>query len=59
MSGWGLVELGLPEVLGIVGVDNAPSRRVLEKAGFVRVGESVDARSNAVVIYRRAPGSTI
>jgi len=54
MSGWGLVELGLPEVLGIVAVDNAPSRRVLEKAGFVRTGESVDGRANAVLIYRRA-----
>ena len=36
LSGWGLVELGLPEVLGIVAVDNAPSRRVLEKAGWRR-----------------------
>lgn len=35
----GLVEFGLPEVLGIVAVDNARSRRVLEKAGFLRIGE--------------------
>ncbi len=55
MSAWGLVELGLPEVLGIVAVDNTPSRRVLEKASFLRIGESLDGRSNAVLIYRRAP----
>ena len=54
MSGWGLVVLGLPEVLGIVAADNAQSRRVLEKAGFVRIGESVDGRSNTIFIYRRA-----
>ena len=54
MSDWGLSELALPEVLGIVTVDNAPSCRVLEKAGFVRTGESVDGRANAVFIYRRA-----
>jgi RimJ/RimL family protein N-acetyltransferase len=53
MSAWGL-ELGLPEVLGIVAVDNAPSCRVLEKAGFVRTSESVDGRGNAVLVYRRA-----
>jgi len=55
MSGWGLGPLGLPEVLGIVATDNAPSRRVLEKAGFVRVGEGVDGRSTPILIHRRAP----
>jgi len=54
MSRWGLVELGLPEVLGIVAVDNLQSRRVLEKAGFVRIGEGVDGRANPVLSYRRA-----
>ena len=54
MSEWGLATLGLPEVLGIVAVDNLASRRVLEKAGFVRIGESVDGRSDAVLVYRRA-----
>jgi [ribosomal protein S5]-alanine N-acetyltransferase len=53
MSGWGLEHLGLPEVLGIVAVDNTPSCRVLEKSGFVRVSESLDGRSQPVVIYRR------
>lgn len=55
MSTWGLVKLGLPEVLGIVAVDNAPSRRVLEKAGFVRIGESMNGRGHQILIYRRAP----
>ena len=52
MSRWGLEQLGLPEVLGIVAVDNAPSRRVLEKAGFVRIGEGVDGRSTPILIHR-------
>lgn len=53
---WGLEQLGLPEVLGIVAADNAPSRRVLEKAGFASIEESVDGRGHAVVIYRRGAG---
>ena len=53
MSAWGL-ELGLPEVLGIVAVDNTHSCRVLDKAGFVRTSESVDGRGNPVLVYRRA-----
>jgi ribosomal-protein-alanine N-acetyltransferase len=48
MTRWGLTDLGLPEVLGIVAVDNVGSCRVLEKAGFVRVGELDAAR----LIYR-------
>lgn len=48
MATWGLRELGLPEVLGIVAKDNGGSCRVLEKAGFVRVGELDAAR----LIYR-------
>jgi ribosomal-protein-alanine N-acetyltransferase len=55
MAGWGITQLGLPEILGVVAVDNAPSRRVLEKAGFVRIDEGIDGRGNPVVIYRRAP----
>lgn len=47
-SAWALGELRLPEVLGIVGADNVPSRRVLEKAGFVPSGEEA-----GVVVYRR------
>jgi [ribosomal protein S5]-alanine N-acetyltransferase len=55
MAGWGLATLGLPEVLGVVGVDNVPSRRVLEKAGFARMGEGVDGHANPVLLYRRTP----
>jgi [ribosomal protein S5]-alanine N-acetyltransferase len=54
MSGWGLAELGLPEVLGIVAVDNTPSCRVLEKAGFVRIAEGVDGNGSAILVYQRA-----
>lgn len=56
MSEWGLTELGLREVLGIVGVANAPSCRVLEKAGFARDSESVDGRGQPIAIYRRTIG---
>lgn len=51
---WALAELGLPEVLGIVEIDNVSSYRVLEKAGFTRVEQSVNGRGQAVVVYRRA-----
>jgi RimJ/RimL family protein N-acetyltransferase len=33
---WGLADLALAEVLGIVGTDNIGSRRVLEKAGYAK-----------------------
>jgi [ribosomal protein S5]-alanine N-acetyltransferase len=52
MSGWALTDLSLPEVLGIVATDNQPSCRVLEKAGFVRVGEDVNSAGCAILIYR-------
>lgn len=48
MAMWALTELALPEVLGIVDAANTPSCRVLEKSGFVRVGED-----GARFIYRR------
>lgn len=56
MSRWALSELSLPEVLGIVAVDNVYSCRVLEKVGFVLDGDevkNVDSRGNAIRIYRR------
>jgi RimJ/RimL family protein N-acetyltransferase len=49
MSSWALAELGLPEVLGIVAAANAPSCRVLEKAGFTRTGEE----PAGTLVYRR------
>jgi RimJ/RimL family protein N-acetyltransferase len=36
MTRWGLTNLALPEVLGIVGVENVVSCRVLEKSGFAK-----------------------
>lgn len=37
MLGWAFGRYRLPRVLGVVSVDNRPSARVLEKAGFARV----------------------
>jgi ribosomal-protein-alanine N-acetyltransferase len=54
MAAWGL-QLGLDGVLGVVGVDNASSIRVLEKAGFARSSDSVDGRGDPVAIYLKLP----
>jgi len=53
MTRWGITGLGLPEILGMVDVENAPSCRVLEKSGFVRLGESVNGLARPIFIYRR------
>ena len=55
MSRWALIDLALPEVLGIVAVDNVRSCRVLEKAGFAHDGVTthVDGRGHPIRIYRR------
>ena len=58
MSKWATAELSLPEVLGIVEADNMHSRRVLEKAGYVRHRKEVknaSGRATTIVIYRYAP----
>ncbi len=47
-SRWALDQLALPEILGVVATDNAPSRRVLDKAGFT-LAEDLGAR----LVYRR------
>lgn len=52
MTQWGLTELALPEVLGIAAPDNARSRRVLEKAGYVYDGDGLDRSNAPIVIYR-------
>lgn len=55
MARWALADLSLPELLGIVAADNVRSRRVLEKAGFVRKGDEVknaNGRSSTILIYR-------
>ena len=47
-AGWGVDELALAEVLGVVAAANLPSRRVLEKAGFVLAADEGER-----VVYRR------
>ena len=49
MASWGLRELGLPEVLGIVATANVSSCRVLEKSGFVYTGD----QPAGIAVYRR------
>lgn len=51
MSRWALEKLSLPEVLGIVAWENAPSCRVLEKAGFV-LGREEIKNAATIRIYR-------
>lgn len=50
MTEWGLRELGLPEVLGIVATANVSSCRVLQKAGYVYTGD----QPAGIAVYRRA-----
>lgn len=57
---WGLEELGLVRVEVIVDVDNVPSQRVAEKAGFVREGVlrrrlEVEGRRSDGVMYSLLP----
>jgi RimJ/RimL family protein N-acetyltransferase len=47
----GLSQLKLPSLVGVVAVDNAASRRVLEKAGFT-LERSGKYHGDEVVIYR-------
>lgn len=56
MSKWGLAELSLAEILGIVEADNVQSRRALEKAGYVQQREEIKNAAK-VVVYRYAPAS--
>lgn len=53
MAAWGRDTLGLAEVLGIVGIENLASRRVLEKAGFVHIRDGVDGRAQPIAVYKR------
>jgi RimJ/RimL family protein N-acetyltransferase len=48
----GLVELGLPSLVGVASVDNAASRRVLEKTDFLFERQTV-YQDEEVVVYRR------
>lgn len=51
MARWALEQLALPEVLGIVASENAPSCRVLEKAGFVHDRDEIK-NAATIRIYR-------
>lgn len=55
MVEWALLDVGLPEVLGITESDNVVSRRVLARAGFVWVREEV-RHGRTLVIHRAARG---
>lgn len=57
MAEWALVRFELPRVLGVVASDNMASCRVLERAGFKLVDESLrtlHGRSGLVRRYERA-----
>ena len=47
-------DAGIPELVGLVLPDNVASQRVLERVGFVRVGETVKAGLDHLV-YRLKP----
>lgn len=51
LTSHGLVQLELPSLVGLVSVENAPSRRVLEKANFT-LERSTTWRGEEIVIYR-------
>jgi [ribosomal protein S5]-alanine N-acetyltransferase len=60
MTDWGFQTLALPAVDGIVARDNIASCRVLEKAGFVLVGEAtrpLHLVTQLVRTYRKTQGS--
>jgi RimJ/RimL family protein N-acetyltransferase len=48
----GLIELGLPSLVGVASIDNAASRRVLEKTDFLFERQTI-AKGEAIVVYRR------
>jgi RimJ/RimL family protein N-acetyltransferase len=58
LTNFGLTQLRLPSLVGVVSVENGASRRVLEKADFA-IERSATYRGEEVVIYRspsdRAP----
>lgn len=59
MSDWGLERFALPRVLGIVAADNPASCKVLEKAGFHFVEETLrtlHGRSRLVRTYQKVSG---
>ena len=58
MSEWGMQRFGLAHVLGIVATENIASCRVLERAGFAIVDESMRSlhgQTRLVRTYRKEP----
>jgi RimJ/RimL family protein N-acetyltransferase len=54
LTNFGLKQLRLPSLVGVVSVENGASRRVLEKAEFA-LERSTTYRGEEVVIYRSPP----
>jgi RimJ/RimL family protein N-acetyltransferase len=52
LTNLGLGQLGLPSLVGVASIENAASRRVLEKAGFALERRTI-YRGEDVVVYRR------
>lgn len=58
MSEWSMQRFGLAHVLGIVATENTASCRVLERAGFALIDESMrtlQAQTRLVRTYRKEP----
>lgn len=58
MAQWGIQSVALAQVLGIVASENIASCRVLERAGFTFIDESMRSlhgQSRLVKTYRKAP----
>lgn len=51
LTRYGLVQLGLPSLVGLASVENAASRRVLEKADYT-LERSTIWRGDRIVVYR-------
>lgn len=53
MSEWGIQRFMLPRILGVVATDNRASCRVLERAGFVLLDESMGCLHGRAGLVRR------
>jgi RimJ/RimL family protein N-acetyltransferase len=54
LSGYALQGRGLAAVYATIHPDNAASRRVIEKAGYVQVRERIDKDGNPDILYHRS-----
>lgn len=55
LAAWLLVQPGVRHVTAETSVDNPASIRVLEKSGFQRIGERVDAEDGPLFLWRLGP----